>query len=327
MRVVVTGGAGFIGSHVLDRLAAHGHEPVVFDLVRSPHHPEGTFETQIGDIADPEAAGSALRGCDVVIHLAAVADVNDVVAEPERANRVNVLGTQTILEAARREGVSRVVYGGTVWVYGNSPVEGVIDEESPLALPDHLYTATKIAGEMYCLSYGKLYGVEHTILRFGIPYGPRARPAAVVPSFVARAERGEALTIAGDGRQTRQFVYVEDLAEGIVAALAPAAAGRTYNLVGDEQTSVREIADAVCEVVAPVSIVHVAERPADVRLGSISGARAAAELGWRAETSFPDGLRRYVSWMAATSGSPVAAAAASTDGSAAAVLLQEAAEL
>jgi UDP-glucose 4-epimerase len=327
MRVVVTGGAGFIGSHVLDRLAAHGHEAVVFDLVRSPHHVPGTFETAIGDITDTDAAGRALRGSDAVIHLAAVADVNDVVTDPVRAGHVNVLGTQTILEAARREGVSRVVYGSTVWVYGNSPAEGVLDEDSPLALPDHLYTATKIAGEMYARSYSSLYGLEQTILRFGIPYGPRARPAAVVPAFVARAARGDALTIAGDGRQTRQFVYVEDLAEGIVVGLTPAAAGRTYNLVGAEETSVREIADAVCEVVAAVPIVHVEERPADVRLGSISGARAARELGWTAGTTFAEGLRRYVAWMAGTNGSPVAAAASSTAGRAAAVFLQEPTEL
>lgn len=308
MRVVVTGGAGFIGSHVVDRLVAHGHEPVVFDLVRSPHHPAGTFETVAADVTDREAAGRALRGCDAVIHLAAVADVNDVVADPERASRVNVVGTQVILDAARLNDVPRVVYGSTVWVYGDSPAAGVIDETSPLALPSHLYTATKIAGEMYTLSYGQLYGVGHTILRFGIPYGPRARTAAVVPAFIGRAERGEAITIAGDGRQTRQFVYVEDLAEGVVSGLAPAAAGRTYNLVRSEETSVREIADAVCALVAQVPIVHVAERPADVHLGLISGSRAFAELGWEPETSFMDGLQRYLAWLAEAGESNPAAA-------------------
>jgi UDP-glucose 4-epimerase len=172
-----------------------------------------------------------------------------------------------------------------------------------------------------------MYGARHTILRFGIPYGPRARPAAVVPSFVLRAQRGEALAIAGDGRQARQFVNVEDLAAGIVAALSPRAAGRTYNLVGDERTSVREIAAAVCRQVAPVPIVHVPERPTDVQLGRVSGARAAAELGWRPAVRFEEGLRRYVDWLAATNGSPAVAAASSTNGSAATVLLQESGEL
>lgn len=327
MKVLVTGGAGFIGSHVVDRLAAHGHEPVIFDLVRSPHHEPGAFATVIGDLTDRDDTRRAARGCDAIIHLAAVADVNDVVADPVRADRVNVHGTQMILEAARREEIARVVYGSTVWVYGNAPAAGDLDEETPLTLPSHLYTATKIAGEMYALSYNALYGSDNTILRFGIPYGPRARAAAVVPAFVLRAQRGEALTIAGDGRQTRQFVYVEDLAEGVVAPLLVQAPGTVFNLVGDEEVSVREIADAVRETVAPVPVVHGPDRPADVRIGRVSSARAAAELGWRAETPFRVGLRRYLDWLTETSGSPVAAAASSTEGSAAAVRLQESAEL
>jgi UDP-glucose 4-epimerase len=180
---------------------------------------------------------------------------------------------------------------------------------------------------MYARAYNAMYGAECTILRFGIPYGPRARPAAVVPSFVQRAQRGEALSIAGDGRQSRQFVYVEDLAAGIVAGLSPRADGRTYNLVGDEQTSVREIADAVRDVVGPVPIVHVAERPADVHIGRVSGERAAAELNWRASVSFAQGLRRYVDWLTAMTDSPAASTDSSTAGSAAAVLRQESGEL
>jgi UDP-glucose 4-epimerase len=327
VRVLVTGGAGFIGSHVVDSLHAGGHEPVIFDLVHSPHHEPGDVVSVIGDLADRDTARRAVRGCDAVIHLAAVADVNDVVADPVRADRINVHGTQMILEAARHEQIARVVYGSTVWVYGNSPVRGTLDEDSAISLPSHLYTATKIAGEMYCRSYNELYGGEHTILRFGIPYGPRARPAAVVPAFVLRAQRGEALTIAGDGRQTRQFVYVEDLADGIVAGLAPAAADRVFNLVGDEETSIRQIADTVREIVAPVPLVHGPERPADVHIGHISSTRAATELGWRAETPFEEGVRRYVDWLAVTNGSPVLADAASIDGSAAAVFRQEPAEL
>lgn len=326
MKVLVTGGAGFIGSHVLDSLAAEGHEPIVFDLVHSPHHAPATFRTIAGDLTDPDTSRRAVRGCDAVIHLAAVADVNDVVANPVRAERVNAHGTQVVLEAARREGINRVVYGSTVWVYGDVD-DDFAEEDTPLRLPSHLYTATKLAGEMYTLAYNKLYDGGHTILRFGIPYGPRARPAAVVPSFVLRAQRGEALTIAGDGRQSRQFVYVEDLAGGIVAALQPAAAGRTYNLVGDEETSVLSIAAAVRDVVAQVPMVHGPERPADVHLPRVSSARARAELGWRAATSFVDGLRRYVDWLAVTNGSPEAAAASSTLGSAVTVRRQESAEL
>jgi UDP-glucose 4-epimerase len=148
----------------------------------------------------------------------------------------------------------------------------------------------------------------------------------VVPSFIARALRGEALQIAGDGRQTRQFVYVVDLADAIVAALAPAAAGRIYNIVGEEETSVRQIADEVRDLVAPVPIVHGPERPADVHLGHVSGVRIAKELNWTPRTSFRAGLKLYLDWLTETSGSPVADAAASTAGSAAAVFSHESPE-
>ncbi len=327
MRVLVTGGAGFIGSHVVDRLHAHGHEPWIFDLVRSRYHAAGEVEMVRGDLLDEDAVRRAVRGCDAIVHLAAVADVNAVVADPVRAEAVNVRGTHTILEAARMEGIERFVFGSTVWVYGSAPVQSLISEDTPLVLPPHLYTATKRAGEMYCRSYEELFGLSQTILRFGIPYGPRLREAAVVAAFVARARAGKALKIAGDGRQSRQFVYVEDLAEGVVAALAPTAVGRIYNLVGEESVSVRQIADTVRELVADVPIVYEAERPADLRIGLISGIRAATELGWRAETHFAEGMRRYVDWVTQTSGSPVSAAASMIDGRASAVLRQEPTEL
>ncbi len=327
MRVLVTGGSGFIGSHVVDQLRDGGHEPVIFDLAQSRYHPPTEVRTVLGDIADRDAARRAVHECDVIIHLAAIADVGEVVADPFHADRTNVHGTQVILDAARHGGIERVLYGSTVWVYGDAVGEPPLDEDASLVLPAHLYTATKLAGEMYCRSYSALYGAAHTILRFGIPYGPRARLAAVVPSFVARAQEGKALTIAGDGRQTRQFVYVEDLAAGIVAALAPEAENRVYNLVGAEQTSVRQIADTVREVVAPVPIVHGPERPADAHIAQIAGGRATAELGWQPATPFIDGVRRYVEWLAETSGSPLAETASMMEGKAATVLRQEPTEL
>jgi UDP-glucose 4-epimerase len=194
-----------------------------------------------------------------------------------------------------------------VWVYSDVEAESV-DEETPLRHPSHLYSATKLAGELYCRSYTALYDVECTVLRFGIPYGPRARPAAVVPSFVQRALAGEPLTIAGAGEQSRRFVYVEDLAEGIVSALAPVAANRTYNLVGETDTSIREVAAAVQDAVGGVEIVHTEGRPGDFGGVVVSGERAAAELGWRARTPFSEGVRRYVEWYRDEHRAPAAAA-------------------
>jgi UDP-glucose 4-epimerase len=204
-----------------------------------------------------------------------------------------------VLDAARQAGVGRVVYASTIWVY-NGLAGPLVDETATLALPNHLYTATKIAGEMYCSSYAELYGLEHTILRFGIPYGPRARPAAVVPQFVRKALAGEPLTIAGDGRQSRRFVYVEDLAQGCVAALAPEAANRIYNLVGEEDTTVLDIARVVSRLVGDVDILHVEARPGDFRGVEVSPERARCELGWQAQTTFADGVARYLDWHRAT---------------------------
>jgi UDP-glucose 4-epimerase len=226
VKALVTGGAGFIGSHVVDKLAAAGHEPRIIDLIPSPWHEQGEIDTVIGDLTDAETVRAALEGCDAIFHLAAMADVNQVVGDPVRTDSVNTRGTFTLLEAAREAGLGRFLYASTVWVYGNAPGPEPHDEDTPLILPPHLYTATKLAGEMYCRAYETMYDVPSTILRFGIPYGPRARPAAVVPAFINKAAAGEPLTVAGDGSQTRQFVYVEDHADGMVAGLADAGAGR-----------------------------------------------------------------------------------------------------
>jgi UDP-glucose 4-epimerase len=294
MRVLVTGGAGFIGSHVVDRLVATGITPRIFDVRPSAHHPAGEVDAVRGDLLDREALQKAMRGCDAVVHLAAAADVDDVAQRPAEAEAVNARGTLNVLEAARGAGVAQVVYASTIWVYGSAT--GAVDEDHAVELPDHLYTATKLAGEMYCRSYAALYGLECTVLRFGIPYGPRARPAGVIPIFVRKALAGEPLTIAGEGLQSRRFVYVEDLAEGVVRSLVPLAIGRTYNLVGEESVTVRGIADTVRDLVGDVDIVHTPARTADFAGAEVSGARAAAELGWRPVTSFGEGARRYFEW-------------------------------
>lgn len=294
-KVLVTGGSGFIGSHVVDKLAAAGVEPRIFDMVQSPFHPEGTVDTYIGELGDLEALTAAMKGCDAVLHLAAVADVGQVALDPVFAEQVNSKGTLNVLQAARDAGVGRVVYASTIWVYDGFSADQV-DEDSPLGLPKHLYTATKIAGEMYCTSYAELYGVEYTILRFGIPYGTRARPAAVVPQFVKKALAGEPLTIAGKGDQTRRFVYVEDLAEGCVAGLQPQAANRVFNLVGTEETTILEIAEVVRDLLGDVDIVHVPGRPGDFKGAVVDHRRAEQELGWTATTSFRDGVVKYLDW-------------------------------
>ncbi|MGC9221410.1 MAG: NAD-dependent epimerase/dehydratase family protein [Solirubrobacteraceae bacterium] len=295
MKVLVTGGAGFIGSHVVDKLRAHGHEPVIYDLRRSPWPEHRDAATVIGQITDGQALAAALGGCDAVAHLAAVADVNDVHAEPADAEQVNARGTATVLEAARRAGLRRVVYASTIWVYSDTD-DTVVSESTLLPPPAHLYTATKLAGELYCKSYQELYGLSYTILRFGIPYGPRAREAAVIPAFVNRAFAGQPLTLSGDGMQTRRFVYVEDLAEGVVAGLGDIAENRVYNLASDEDVTIKQIAEIVGEIVGNTEIVYGPARPGDLGSKMVLSDRAREELGWTASTPFREGVRRYVAW-------------------------------
>ncbi|MEA2171376.1 MAG: UDP-glucose 4-epimerase, partial [Solirubrobacteraceae bacterium] len=290
-RVLVTGGAGFIGSHVVDKLRDAGHEPVIYDMRPSPWHDDVDFVR--GDLADTDRLAEALAGCGAVAHLAAAADVDAVTKDPQGAEATNARGTASVLEAARRAGVDRVLYASTIWVYSDVDTAAV-DEDCPLRPPSHLYTATKLAGELYCHSYSELYDVDYTILRFGIPYGPRARPAAVVPAMVGRALAGEALTIAGDGLQTRRFVYVEDLADGVVRALAPCAVNRVYNLVSDEDVSIKRVAETVCSVVGDARIEYTPGRSGDFGGVVVSGDRARDELGWTASTPFEEGVRRYV---------------------------------
>ena len=296
MRVLVTGGGGFIGSHVVDRLIERGITPRIFDLSASPYHSPLEVETFTGSITDPANLDLAMRDCEAVIHLAAVADVAHVHADPVLAEEVNTRGTLNVLEAACRTEVGRVVYGSTTWVYSDC-AEQAVDEETPIPAPRHLYTATKLAGETYCAGYAELFELESTVLRFGIPYGPRARAAGVVAKFTDLALEGKALTIAGDGSQSRSFIYVEDLAAGIVAALAPEAANRTYNLSGDEVVTILEIAETVQEMTGGCEIVHTPPRPGDFPGKEISNARVLRELGWKAETSFREGVRRYVEWV------------------------------
>ena len=290
--VMVTGGSGFIGSHVVDRLVERGHRVRVFDMILPQRQDVEYYQ---GSLLDLEELRMGMAGVDAVFHLAAVANVNSVFEEPIYSESINTRGTINVLEAARYNGVKRVIYGSTTWVYGNVQADEV-DEDTPLGAPDHLYTATKLVSEYYCKSYSELYGLPTTILRYGIPYGPRARAAGVIPIFVRKALAGEALTIAGDGLQFRNFIYVEDLAEGNVLALNPAARNQIYNLDGPDRVSIIQIAETVQKILGDVEITRVEGRPGDFGGQTISCEKANAELGWTPEVSFEEGLRRYIEW-------------------------------
>jgi len=293
MKVLVTGGSGFIGSHVVDKLRDKGVKVRVYDGIMPLHRDD--IEYYQGSILDIAALGFAMSGIDVVMHLAAVADVKDVLADPHYSEAINVRGTINVLEAARNSKVRRVIYGSTTWVYSEAESDNV-DETTPLHAPSHFYTATKLAGEYYCQSYSKLYDLDVTILRYGIPYGPRARDGAVIPIFVKKALNGETLTIAGDGFQFRKFVYVEDLAEGNVLALQSIAKNKIYNLDGNERITIKEIAETTQKIVGDVKIEYVQGRLGDFSGKEVSSELAKRELKWSPKVNFEEGVRRYIVW-------------------------------
>jgi UDP-glucose 4-epimerase len=297
MRVAVTGGGGFIGSHVVDHLLAAGHEVLVIDVGAQWRNPAAEYRS--ADILDSDALVDAFVGRQAVFHLAGAADVNEVAADPVRAVRLNVEGTARTLEAARRSEVERVVFASSVWVYGATVGPGERTEDAPVDLrkAGHVYVSTKLAAELLVHSYREMYDLQFTILRYGIPYGPRMRDALVIARFVRAAMDGRPITIAGTGDQQRNYVYVEDLADAHVRALSPVAAGQTLALEGGTPVSVREIADTVCSLVRQVPIEHVQARASDYQGQRISNALATQLLGWSPHTPFAEGVRRYLSWL------------------------------
>jgi UDP-glucose 4-epimerase len=302
VRIAVTGGGGFIGSHVVDQLIAAGHDVRVIDV--RPRWRNPLAEYRAVDLFDTPALGDAVAGCAAVFHLAGASDVNAVAADPVGAVRLNVEGTARVLEAARHAGCGRVLFASTVWVYGACVGSGEFTERSPVDLrsPGHVYVATKMAAELLVHSYREMFGQHFTILRYGIPYGPRMREVLVVARFVRAALEGKPITIAGSGEQQRNYVYVGDLADAHVRALAPAAADQVLALEGGTPVSVREIADTVCDLVRPVPIEHVPARTADYSGVSVSNKAAKELLDWSPETPFQRGVRQYLDWLAATGG-------------------------
>jgi UDP-glucose 4-epimerase len=299
MNVAVVGGSGFIGSHVVDSLIEHGHDVTVFDIMK-PH--QDNLRHMYIDITDLSKTCVALAGpYNVVYMLAAMADVNDVYKNPVESGEVNIMGVVNVLEAARRNGIGRVILASTVWVYEMAAGEKV-DEDTPLipSKTKHVYTASKLAAELCCHSYRKLYSQQFTILRFGIPYGPRARSGTVVAIFVRKALSGEPLTISGDGSQYRNFIYVKDLAEGNVAALKEVAINQIYNLEGIRPITIKEIADTVKRLVSNVTIEYKEARAGDYGGALVSNDKAKKELGWEPKVDFEEGVRRYIEWYKGT---------------------------
>ena len=297
MRVVVTGGAGFIGSHVADRLLARGDEVhVLDDLSKGTRDrvPDGA-ELHVADIRDPDAVFEAARP-EAVVHLAAQADVRVSVERPADDAAVNVLGTVRILEAARRHG-AQVVFASTGGaIYGEC--DGPAPESAPRR-PLAPYGTSKLCGEEYLSTWNRLHGTRHVSLRFGNVYGPRQEPhgeAGVVAIFMGLLRGDGTPRIYGDGAQTRDYVYVGDVVRAVVAALG--ADGGVYNVGTGVETSVLEL-DAAVERAAGVerAPVHEPARAGELQRSVLDVSLAARELGWRPEGTLADGLDSTWRWM------------------------------
>jgi UDP-glucose 4-epimerase len=292
--IAITGGSGFVGSHVVDALLGAGYDVRVID----PKQPvQDRVEWADVDMLDQDSVTDALKDASAVFHLAAMADVNDIVADPAESVALNTLGVARVLEAGRRADTGRVLVSSTVWVYAATHGDEV-DETTlfDLETDRHLYVSEKIAAEMLCRDYATLFGRPYTVLRYGIPFGPRMRSDLVVAAFLLRAMRGEPLRIDGDGSQERRFVYVEDLAAAHVLALKPIAANRTYNLESSETTSIRQLAETVRDLVGDVEVTFGPSRPGDYRARMVRSDRARDELGWAPKHSFAEGLSKTLDW-------------------------------
>jgi len=298
MKIAVTGGSGFIASHVVDHLREDGNEVVVIDHRVRPHREDVQFEDI--DILNLSALIQATRGCDYVFHLAAVSNVNYAHKYPVYTVDLNINGTANVLEAARLNEIRRVLFASTVWVYTGTRGNGQLNEEEPFHLPDagHIYTTSKIASEMIIHNYWQLYRQPFTILRYGIPYGPRMREELVIPIFIRKALRGEPIVIQGDGDQYRNYVYIDDLARAHLLALSPRAENEVYNLEGSEKITIRDVAHTINKVLGGgVRIEHVPARPGDYAGKEVSARKILKELEWKPEVGFEEGVRRTVEWF------------------------------
>jgi UDP-glucose 4-epimerase len=298
MKIAVTGGSGFIASHVVDHLIADGHEVVVIDHRVRPHREDVQFEDI--DVLNLSAMIQATRGCDYIFHLAAVSNVNYAHKYPVYTVDLNVNGTTNVLEAARSNSIKRVFFASTVWVYTGTRGNGSLTEDEPFHLPDagHIYTSSKIASEMIIHNYWQLYQLPFTILRYGIPYGPRMREELVIPIFIRKALKGETITIEGDGSQYRNYVYIDDLARAHILAMSARAENQVYNLEGSEKISIAEVARTIDKVLGGgFRIEHTPARPGDYAGKEVSAQKILRELDWEPRVNFEEGMKRTVKWF------------------------------
>ncbi len=303
MKVLVTGGAGFIGSHLAERLVSLGHAVRVLDNFATGRRSNLSgfrdgIELIEGDIQSYERAHKAVRGCEIVFHQAALPSVPRSIQDPLTSNATNVIGTLNVLLAARDEGVRRVVYASSSSAYGRNPV--LPKHEELAAEPISPYATAKLAAEGYCRSFNAVYGLQTVALRYFNVFGPRQDPlseyAAVIPRFITSLAAGESPVIFGDGEQSRDFTYVDNVIDANIQAMdAPDVGGRTINIACGERVSLNQLVAELQRLLnTQVEVAYAAPRSGDVKhsLADISLARRL--LGYESRVSLTEGLRNTI---------------------------------
>jgi len=305
-KLLITGGAGFVGSHTVEEALKRGYDILIIDNLST-----GSLENLSGivdnervelariDIRLREKLEEAVKGIDSVIHLAAIVSVEEALARPREAVEVNVLGTLNVLEIARRLDVEKLVYASSVAVYGEPKSLPIAEDH--LRDPANLYGCTKLAGELLVESYSRDYGLRSVVLRYFNVYGPRMKRgpyAGAVYKFMEAALLGRSPVIYGDGEQTRDFVYVEDVAKANLDALESSATG-VFNVGTGRATKIIELCNLILELVgrADISPVYTSPRPGDVKQSMADITRIMRELKWRPRVELREGLERTLEWM------------------------------
>ena len=305
-KALVTGGAGFIGSHLVEALTATGRTVRVLDdlttgLVANCAHISPAPELVQGSVTDSAAVERAVAGCDTVFHLAALASVAKSVEDPLASHAACATGALTVLDAARRGGVRRVVYAGSASAYGGASDPAGQDEDTPLVALSP-YAAAKLAGELYAEAFAHTYGLETVRLRFFNVFGPRQRAdspySGVIAIFAALLSAGRTPTVHGDGLQSRDFVYVSDVARALIlAADTPGVTGRVYNVGTGQSVNLLELIAELNAALGTSAVpVHGAARAGDIRHSRAKIDRIRADLGYAPTVTFADGLRRTLDW-------------------------------
>jgi UDP-glucose 4-epimerase len=306
MKALVTGGAGFIGSHLVDALVARGDEVLVLDDLNTGYRENVNRAASFveGTVADEALVRDVVRGCHVVFHQAAHKAVLRSVEQPLPTDLANTHGTLTVLKAACDEGVNRVVYASSSSVYGGA-VHVPSREDEP-TVPRSPYAVTKLASEHYCRVFSEVYGLETISLRYFNVYGPRQRPdatyAAVIPLFIDALAHGQQPVVFGDGLQSRDFTYIDDVVTAnLAAARAPAerCSGKVYNIAEGTSHSLLDLLETLGKIldVRP-SPSFSAPRAGDIRMSCADATAAARDLDFRCKVGFEHGLRRTVEWFA-----------------------------